>query len=81
MSRSDDLAIRSVLGGLSLSLAGSGAWLWLMRAGPAAGLGPICGHAAGQMHCPACYAAAAAAAIGLAIAAPGLLARPAEARA
>jgi hypothetical protein len=68
--------------GLGLSLAGSSAWLWLMHApAPWLSLGRICGHAASQLHCPLCYVAAAAAVIGLAIAAPELAARPAPARA
>jgi hypothetical protein len=64
--------------GLGFSLAGSSLWLWLMRAsGSLAGVGRLCGHAAGQWHCPACYGSAGLAFLGLAIA-TATLAAPAR---
>ena len=48
--------------GLGASLLGAASWVWLMWPGGA----PLCGHA-GLVHCPACYAAAALMALGVAI--------------
>jgi hypothetical protein len=50
--------------GLGLAGLGAAALAWLMR-GPAPYLGQICGHAPGELHCPACYVAAAATLVGL----------------
>jgi hypothetical protein len=53
--------------GLAFAAAGLALYAWLMW--PIAQYGHICGHGAGAVHCPACYAALATTFLGLAAAA------------
>jgi hypothetical protein len=66
-------------GGLAIAATGLGVYAWLMW--PVAQYGHICGHGAGELHCPACYAALATAFLGLAATAtPAMRLRRAQRR-
>lgn len=56
----------ATLPGLSFAALGAGLYAWLMRAPPGLAYGHICGHSPGELHCPACYAAAGMVILGLA---------------
>jgi hypothetical protein len=66
MSLFDRETLARAAPGLSVSAFGAAMMEWLMRPPVALAYGQICGHPPGQLHCPACYAAAGMVMLGLA---------------
>jgi hypothetical protein len=66
-------------GALGAAVMGASLLAFLMRV-PASPYGPVCGHGAGQLHCAACYAAAALVVLGLGLASLSLTPLPSSRR-
>jgi len=66
MSLFDRETLAAAAPGISVSAFGAAMLEWLMRPPVALAYGQICGHRPGELHCPACYAAAGVMILGLA---------------